>query len=245
MAVKARLTSALSVSIAVHAGIVAILLIWSGLQPEPVVTRQPPQRSDLVFIAAVGPGGGGGGSPRLAQPAEIEIPKQRATSIAIEPVAAPPVDPPPVLDVPLVATTDYFRGGGTSLLAPPGPGGGGRGPGAGRGDGPGVDDGRKGGAGGGPRGPGIDRQPVLIRQVRPAYTGAALAAKIQGTVTLEAEVLANGTVGAIKIIKSLDRVHGLDQEAIRAARQWLFVPAMAGGKPIDVIVQLLLDFNLR
>jgi protein TonB len=97
----------------------------------------------------------------------------------------------------------------------------------------------------GQKGTGAVTAPVPVRQVKPAYTPAALAAKVMGSVTLEVEVLANGTVGNVKVLKSLDRSYGLDQEAIRAARQWLFIPGTSGGKPVDVIVQLILDFNLR
>jgi protein TonB len=135
---------------------------------------------------------------------------------------------------------------GTRLGAPPGPGGGGRGSGAGPGDGSGLNDGRGGNQGGGPRGIGDGvTAPVPILEVKPQYTGGALTAKIQGSVTLEVVVRADGTVGDIKVIASLDRVHGLDMEAIKAARQWRFKPGLFQGKPVDVIVRIILDFNLR
>jgi protein TonB len=131
------------------------------------------------------------------------------------------------------------------MSAPPGPGGGGRGTGIGPGDGPGVNEGNRGGTGGGDKNGGVVTSPVPIREVKPIYTPGAMASKIQGSVTLEVEVLANGTVGNVKVLRSLDRTNGLDQEAIRAARQWLFIPGKSGGRPVDVIVQLILEFNLR
>ena len=62
---------------------------------------------------------------------------------------------------------------------------------------------------------------------------------------MEVVVLANGTVGDVKVIGSLDKICGLDMEAIKAARQWRFLPGTFEGKPVDVLVRLILDFNLR
>ena len=159
-----------------------------------------------------------------------------------------PVDPPvPSIDVSAQTNrATMFQATGVNLSAPPGPGGGGRGTGAGPGDGPGVGPGSGGNRGGGPRGVGDGvTSPEPILRVKPAYTGAALTAKIQGSVTMEVVVLADGTVGDVKVVVSLDRIHGLDQEAIKAARQWRFKPGMFEGKPVDVLVRLILDFNLR
>lgn len=86
--------------------------------------------------------------------------------------------------------------------------------------------------------------PVLVKAVKPAYTSEAKAAKIEGTVLIEAVVLEDGTVGTAKIIRSLDTKFGLDREAAIAARQWLFKPAMKGGKPVAVLVTIELSFTL-
>jgi len=56
-------------------------------------------------------------------------------------------------------------------------------------------------------------------------------------------VLPNGTVGQIRVVKSLDP--GLDQQAIIAARQWLFDPSTHQGKRVEVIVRLILEFHIR
>ena len=87
--------------------------------------------------------------------------------------------------------------------------------------------------------------PRLIREVRPQYTAEALRAKITGTVYLEMVILADGTVGNVRITRSLDPVFGLDEEAVKAARQWLFEPGTRFGEPVAVQVNLALDFNLR
>lgn len=87
--------------------------------------------------------------------------------------------------------------------------------------------------------------PRLLREIRPQYTAGALRAKITGSVYLEMVVLPDGSVGDVRITKSLDGVHGLDEEAVKAARQWLFEPGTRSGVPVPVVVNLALDFNLR
>jgi TonB family protein len=87
--------------------------------------------------------------------------------------------------------------------------------------------------------------PTVIREVKPHYTEAAMRARIEGEVVLEARVTVEGTVDRCRIQKSLDREHGLDQEAERVARLWLFKPATLDGKPVSVVAQIIIAFNLR
>ena len=236
--------TAFGLSLAVHAGLALLLLFYAGLQPEQVSTKAVPIRTDLVFLRQTGPAGGGGGRPVPAPPQRTEIPVHQKPTLAIEAVTVP-ADPPPTLDVPIQANSTVLRSGGVAIGAAPGAGGGGTGQGLGEGTGPGLGPGKDGNTGGGPRGPGAVTAPRPIREVRPAYTAGALAARLQGFVLLEVEVLANGTIGNVKVLRSLDRIHGLDVEAIKAARQWVFLPGTHAGKPVDVIVQIQLDFNLR
>jgi TonB family protein len=55
----------------------------------------------------------------------------------------------------------------------------------------------------------------------------------------------DGTVGDVHVIRSLDPVFGLDQEAIKAARQWRFVPGLKDGQPVPIMVTIELTFTLR
>ncbi len=87
--------------------------------------------------------------------------------------------------------------------------------------------------------------PRLLREVRPQYTAEALRAKVTGTVHLEMVVLPDGRVGDVRVTRSLDPVFGLDQEAVKAAKQWLFEPGTRFGEPVAILVNLALDFNLR
>jgi TonB family protein len=71
-------------------------------------------------------------------------------------------------------------------------------------------------------------------------------AKIQGVVSMEGVVTANGTVGDVRITKSLDDQLGLDQQAIRAVKQWRFHPARdADGTPVAVVVTFHMEFQLK
>jgi TonB family protein len=70
--------------------------------------------------------------------------------------------------------------------------------------------------------PQTPQTPVVVTKVDPVYTQAALDRRIQGDVDLELTVTPDGHVGLIKVTHSLDRTSGLDDEAIRAARQWVF-----------------------
>ena len=88
-------------------------------------------------------------------------------------------------------------------------------------------------------------RPRLLREVTPQYTTEAMRARIEGTVWVDVVVLATGEVGDVNITKSLDQVYGLDQQAVAAARQWLFAPGRRNGEPVSTVVSLELFFNLR
>ena len=86
--------------------------------------------------------------------------------------------------------------------------------------------------------------PRIIREVKPQYTAEAIRAKVQGGVLLECVVQTDGTVGDVRVIRSLDNTHGLDQEAIKSAKQWKFAPGTRNGEPVPVMVTIELTFTL-
>jgi len=103
-----------------------------------------------------------------------------------------------------------------------------------------------GGTGGGAYKPGTGvSTPQLLREVKPDYTVEAMRAKVQGVVLLECVVLPDGTVGDTRVVKSLDDVFGLDAQAIKAAKQWKFLPGRRFGEPVPVLVTIELTFTLR
>ena len=87
--------------------------------------------------------------------------------------------------------------------------------------------------------------PVLTREVKPLYTPDAMRAKIQGVVHLEAVVLPNGSVGNVRVVKSLDSTFGLDEQGIAAAKRWRFKPGTWRGRAVPMAVTIELTFALR
>jgi TonB family protein len=122
--------------------------------------------------------------------------------------------------------------------------GSGQGTGIGEGSGSGIGPGEGGGMGGGPYRPGSGVEPPrLLREVRADYTDEARRANVSGEVVLEIVVRRDGTVGDVKILQRLGS--GLDQRAVQAVRQWRFAPARMKGAPVDVIVEVSVEFKLR
>jgi protein TonB len=87
--------------------------------------------------------------------------------------------------------------------------------------------------------------PVPIHEERPQYTPAALTAQIEGRVLLETVVLADGSVGDVTVVESLDTEFGLDQEAVKALRLWTWKPGTRDGEPARVAVSVEMTFTLK
>jgi TonB family protein len=87
--------------------------------------------------------------------------------------------------------------------------------------------------------------PRVVKEVKPAYTLAAMERRIQGTVWIQGVVEITGSFGRMSIQRSLDPDYGLDAAAIAAAEQWQFEPATLDGKPVAVFITIELAFMLR
>ena len=68
---------------------------------------------------------------------------------------------------------------------------------------------------------------------------------IEGEVVLDVVVKSDGAVGDVKVTQSLDAVYGLDQEAIKAMKQWQFKPGMKDGRAVAVRVEVKMRFTLK
>ena len=219
----------------------------------------------LVWIPAPGPGGGGGGGGQLArEPASrLQIPGTDAIAVPTQPresAVSRPTAPDtriPEIAIPArhqAAGLETFMGVVAStpaVTASHGPGdlgggGGGRGQGAGDGTGVGLDDGFDKGVGGQVYQPGNGvTGPQLIRDVKPVYTAEAMRAQVQGAVLLECIVDSEGRIADVKVLRSVDRRFGLDEQAVRAARLWRFKPGQRHGVPVPVQITIELTFALR
>jgi TonB family protein len=265
-----RMSGALASSIGVHAAAGLFVILFTLYGPSPDFSN-PPEAADrlskdIVWLNVPGPGGGGGGGgnqqkdpPRkiempgkdkitvpvaktpdiTPQPPKLEPPKleQSLTIPAMTMAVGQQVLPGALVGVPVTDSLGSGSGGGAGT---------GQGTGIGPGRGSGLGPGEGGGTGGGVYRPGngIDL-PRVLREVRPNYTADAMRAKVQGTVLIEAVVLPDGTVGQVQVVRSLDTVFGLDQEAIKAAKQWRFAPGTRMGSPVAVLVTIELTFTLR
>ena len=247
--IKPRMGRALVSSLLMHVGLGALVFFVMFYTPASQLIDQAKDKISVVFLQQPGPGGGGGGSPAPAPAKPLEVPHHKAPEpVAVEPTPVPKQTiPDPLLNAPVETNlANVLQASGQNSVSLATYGGGGRGGGVGSGQGNGLGEGTGGGFGGGAFRPGSGiENPTLIKQVEPKYTSEAMRAKLQGDVELDAVVLPNGTVGDIQVVKSLDRQFGLDQEAIKAARQWLFRPGTRQGIAVPVVVRLILEFRLH
>ena len=253
---KKRFGGAVGVSVLAHGALFLIMIAILAVPGVSDMITQPQANVVYVFTPGPGSGGGGGGnsSPEPPQKAELTVPKPPVT--APTPIPTPVVKAPPQIELAPITTQApvALPGALTGLSAPSlgpgtlGGGGTGTGTGTGEGTGSGVGPGSGGGTGGGVYKPGsaVTNPQVLIEK-KPAYTAEAMRAKIQGAVEIEAIVRANGTLDSARIVRSLDKMYGLDQKALEAVRQWKFKPGVlrATGQPVDIMVTIELTFTLR
>jgi TonB family protein len=176
----------------------------------------------------------------------VEPPPPVAKPDPVPPVVAPvvsapadPKDQPGVLVAPAASPAPASQGPGTG-----GGSGSGAGTGIGQGNGSGIGEGTGGGTGGGPYRPGSGiTAPAILREVKPDYTEDARRRGLSGDVVLEIVVRSDGSVGTVRVVQGLGA--GLDQRAVDAVRQWRFSPARRLGTPVDVLVEVAVEFRLR
>ena len=87
--------------------------------------------------------------------------------------------------------------------------------------------------------------PTRTVAVKPMYTPAAMAAKIEGTVVLAAVIKEDGSIGEVRVLQSLDKVNGLDDNAIDSVRRSEFTPGRLGARSVPVVVMIEQQFVLR
>jgi periplasmic protein TonB len=267
------LSSSLHASLVVALAFAASLGVGRAATPA-ADARLEPGRLRLVYVALPGPGGGGGGggarqqtppplarrrgAQSLSSPLPVRKPPELPRPVEIRPDPEPPLAPPeplPPVEAPVVASApdETDRAGIMEEVAPdepsrgPGTGGGvgtGAGTGIGNGEGTGVGEGSGGGTGGGPYRPGSGiTPPSLLSEVKPRYSEEARRLDIEGDVVMEIVVQRDGSVGDVRILEGLG--HGLDEQAVSAVRRWRFSPAHRNGSPVDVLVEVAMEFKLR
>lgn len=248
-----RFGGAVGISVAAHVAVLLLLILAARFLPQEMVEAILPDQisNRVVFLPDPGPGGGGGGGNKMPDPPKpAEIPKAKPPEPV--PVAPPPepvpTDVPPLIEAPVqtMAAVEPSVGALTNTTSNSDSRGSSLGGGVGTGTGTGIGSGGPRGIGDGAYriGNGVS-SPTVIREVKPQYTAEAMRAKVQGTVWLNCVVMPDGTVGNVEIVRSLDSSFGLDQEAVKAAKQWRFRPGVRQGEPVPVLVTIELTFTLR
>jgi TonB family protein len=83
--------------------------------------------------------------------------------------------------------------------------------------------------------------PVATRKVDPAYPLELMRQNVAGTVILYGVIHTDGTVGSVRVLRSVD--DQLDQFARKAIVKWQFQPATKNGTPVDVEATFWIPFH--
>jgi protein TonB len=81
----------------------------------------------------------------------------------------------------------------------------------------------------------------LIRKVQPTYPPLARAARIQGTVVLQAVISKQGGIENLRVLAGHPM---LVPAAIEAVRQWRYRPYILNNDPVEVETQITVNFAL-
>jgi len=86
-----------------------------------------------------------------------------------------------------------------------------------------------------------DRPPRPIRMTKPQYPQEAFVKKIEGVVIVEILIDKTGRVVRARVVQSIP---ALDAAAIATVKQWLFEPAIKGGRPVATIANAPVGFRI-
>lgn len=85
------------------------------------------------------------------------------------------------------------------------------------------------------------KPPDRIAYVKPVYPPIAVAARVSGSVFIEAIIGTDGVVRDARVIRSIPL---LDEAALRAVRQWRYTPTLLNGVPVAVIMTVTVTFTI-
>jgi periplasmic protein TonB len=212
--------------------------VLTELAPPPPVA---PLKKDVM--------GGGGGQKGPTPVTKGQMPKFADTQIT--PPAAPPlVEPKIKMPDPTIEVQKDLKMANNNMPTFGMPNspllgasmGNGNGTGIGSGSGSGLGPGSGGNYGGGPKriGGGVSA-PVLLFSPDPEFSEEARKAKFMGVVTVNLWVDEKGNPTHVRVLRGVGM--GLDEKALEAVKQYKFKPAMEGGKP--VLVELNVEVNFQ
>jgi len=85
--------------------------------------------------------------------------------------------------------------------------------------------------------------PRLLEKVQPVYPELALRARVECTVVLESLIGKAGQVLDVKILRGCGL--GLDESALDAVYQWRYSPTFVNGRPVELIANVTVRFQLQ
>jgi TonB family protein len=86
------------------------------------------------------------------------------------------------------------------------------------------------------------QQSKLISQPKPVYPPDAKAARIQGTVTLNVDIAADGKVKDVSVISGPPE---LVRSAVEAVSQWVYSTTLLNGEPVEVTTTVDVNYTLQ
>jgi TonB family protein len=86
----------------------------------------------------------------------------------------------------------------------------------------------------------VTRKARILKRVEPQYTMAASGAGVSGVVVIRAIIAPDGRLRNIRVIRGLP--NGLTEEAIKAARETTFQPAIKDGRLVSQHIQIEYNF---
>ncbi len=89
---------------------------------------------------------------------------------------------------------------------------------------------------------GAVKEPKKIRHVDAIYPEVAVSARVQGVVILECVIRPDGTVGDVKVVRSIPL---LDEAAVAAVKQWVYERTLLNGVPVPVVMTVTVNFALK
>ena len=229
---KSRGPLKMAVSVLIHAGILAALIILPLYYAKDVIS--PPKPAEATYIFTPPP-------PAPPPPAATRAPQTPVHTVPKITVptrfVAPQVIPKQAPQTANVAAPDVNAGvpGGVEGGMPGG-----------------VLGGVLGGSGAGPGPPappapkvvrvgGNVKPPQLVQKVEPQYPPVAKIAHVQGTVVIDAVISKDGSVISEHAVSGPGL---LVASALNAVKQWKYKPTYLNGQPVDLAMQVTVDFQL-
>jgi len=82
---------------------------------------------------------------------------------------------------------------------------------------------------------------MITKKVAPEYPAVAKAARVQGTIVLQATISKTGTIQNLRVISGPPL---LQQAALDAVQQWQYRPYLLMGQPVEVETTVNVIFTL-